>query len=404
MRHINRVISALALGIATSTAQAIPFTFEGRSLGMGGVAVATADLATAAWANPAMLTNQRPDDDFSLLIGLGAMLRDNDDLITDIDDYQDADAQRTAAKASGDLLGEAAALVQMSSIVQRIDGKVIAPEVSLVTAMGIAFDEFAMAISVRGDVIAGGTVTNLACDLLRDPTCTPARFESEVNSSSFNTLNLEGVLATEFGVSLAKDFNVADRRLSIGIKPKLVDLQSYTFTESIRTVEAGLKSIEDDQNRSDLGTFTTVDLGAAIDLTDSIRLGLNVRNLLTDQFKIGINTLNFDTEARLGIAYHSSFFTLAVDYDLTENQPLLANPVFDGLKTQYLAVGAEFNAFDYMQLRVGAAKNTSSGISGAAQDTALTAGLGFWLGFNLDIAATYTENSVGAFVQTGFRF
>ena len=62
---------------------AIPFTFEGRSLGMGGVSVATADLATAAWANPAMLTNQRPNDDFSLLIGVGAFVRDEEDLRTD---------------------------------------------------------------------------------------------------------------------------------------------------------------------------------------------------------------------------------------------------------------------------------------------------------------------------------
>jgi hypothetical protein len=77
---------------------------------------------------------------------------------------------------------------------------------------------------------------------------------------------------------------------------------------------------------------------------------------------------------------------------------------FDELKTQYLAVGAEFNAFDFAQLRVGARKNVASGIPDGAKDTALTAGVGFWLGFNLDLAATYTDSSVGAFVQTGFRF
>ena len=95
---------------------------------------------------------------------------------------------------------------------------------------------------------------------------------------------------------------------------------------------------------------------------------------------------------------------MAVDYDLTENKPLLANPLYGDLTTQYLAVGAEFNAFDFAQLRIGARKNLASGISDAAKDTALTAGVGFWLGFNLDVAATFTGNSVGAFVQTGFRF
>ncbi len=56
---------------------------------MGGVVTATADLATAAWANPAMLTNQPVENDWSLLIGVGAFVRDDDDLVHDIDDFQD---------------------------------------------------------------------------------------------------------------------------------------------------------------------------------------------------------------------------------------------------------------------------------------------------------------------------
>ncbi len=218
-----------------------------------------------------------------------------------------------------------------------------------------------------------------------------------------NILNLEGVIATEYGLSLAKKFWWFDRKVSIGIKPKMVDLQAFTYRESIRTID-GLDSVFDQGKKSDLGTFTSFDLGAAIDLSDSFRLGLNIRNLLTDEFELGGQTLNFDTNARIGVAYYNRYLTLAVDYDLTENKPLLANEVFDGLNTQYLAVGAEFNVFDFAQLRIGARKNVASGISDSAKDTALTAGIGFWLGFNLDVAATFTDNSVGAFLQTGFRF
>ncbi|PCI08151.1 MAG: hypothetical protein COB77_03000 [Gammaproteobacteria bacterium] len=170
------------------------------------------------------------------------------------------------------------------------------------------------------------------------------------------------------------------------------------------TASAGFDNVTDEDNKVDLGTFTSFDLGVAVELTESIRLGLNVRNLISDNFDLGGQTLNFDTEARLGIAYHNQMLTVAVDYDLIENEPLLANNAFDGLKTQFVAVGAEFNAFDFMQLRIGALKNLAGGISGGAKDTVYTAGLGFWLGFNLDIAATLTDNSVGGFVQTGFRF
>jgi len=387
----NKLLTVIALSVFSQTANAIPFTFEGRSLGMGGVSVATADLATAAWANPAMLTNQRLDDDFSLLIGVGAFVRDDDDLITDIDDFQAADDRFQAAQDAGDAAGVIQATNDMTNIITGIDGKNMAVDVSGVAAMGMAFDTFAMALSIRGDAIGAGTVTNLSQ--------TPA----EVLDPTKNILNLEGVIATEFGLSVAKKFWWFDRKISIGLKPKIVDLQSFTYQESIRTID-NASDVFDNGKKSDLGTFTSFDLGAAVDLSESIRLGLNIRNIITDEFDLGGQKLNFDTNSRLGVAYFNNFVTVAVDYDLTENKPLLANPLFGDLKTQYLGVGAEFNAFDYAQLRIGARKNVASGISDSAKDTALTAGVGFWLGFNLDIAATFTENSVGAFLQTGFRF
>jgi hypothetical protein len=399
MKLKNKILSIAALSVLSQPVNAIPFTFEGRSLAMGGVSVATADLATAAWANPAMLTNQRLDDDFSLLIGIGAFVRDNDDLISDIDGFQDADTRRENAENSGDIIGEATAILDMRSIIRGIDSKVIAPEATAVVSMGIAFDSFAMAISARADAIAGGTITNLSCDITALG-CDP----NELLSDQFNILNIEGVLATELGVSFAKEFNIFDRKVSVGVKPKLVDLRSFSFTESILTASAGFENITDDENKADLGTFTSVDIGLAAELTPSIRLGLNVRNLITDDFKIGNQTLNFDTTARLGIAYHNQFLTIAADYDLTENEPLLANDSFDGLKTQFVGLGAEFNVFEFMQLRLGASKNLASGISSGAKDAIYTAGVGFWLGFNLDVAATITDNSIGGFVQTGFRF
>ncbi|MBE9568747.1 MAG: conjugal transfer protein TraF [Proteobacteria bacterium] len=391
MKLKNKILTAVTLSVLSQSVQAIPFTFEGRSLAMGGVSVATADLATAAWANPAMLTNQRPDDDFSLLIGVGAFVRDDDDLLTDIDDFQAASDRLQAAKAASDAEGVISASNDMLNVVKGLDGKDMAVDATGVAAMGIAFESFAMALSIRSDAIGAGTVTDLSQNIL------------EVDDPTKNILNLEGVIATEFGLSLAKDFRFFNRRVSIGIKPKVVNLQAFTYRESILTVNS-IREVFDNGKKSDLGNFTSFDLGAAIDLSESFRLGLNIRNLLTGEFDLGASTLNFETNSRIGLAYHNRFLTVAVDYDLSENKPLLANPTFEDLKTQYLAVGAEFNAFDFAQLRVGARKNVASGISDGAKNTALTAGIGFWLGFNLDIAATYAESSVGGFIQTGFRF
>lgn len=397
----SKILSAVALSVFSQVSNAIPFTFEGRSLGMGGAAVANADLGTAAWANPAMLTKQRPSDDFSLLIGLGALVRDNGDLVTDIDNFQQADDRREAGLAAGTPEGIAQALQatqDMSNIIAGIEGKDLAVDASGLAAMGIAFDSFAMAISIRGDSIAAGTVTNMSCQITT-PGCDP----SQVTDPNYNIMNVEGVLSTEFGISFATSFGLFDRKFSVGIKPKVVDLQSLSYQESILTID-GIDSVTDPQNQTDLGTFTSVDLGFAYDVSDTFRLGLNVTNLISEDFEVGGQVLNFETGARLGLAYHNRFLTLAVDYDLVENKPLLANPEFDDLKTQYLAIGAEFNAFDYAQLRIGAAQNMASGISEGAQNTAFTAGVGFWLGFNLDIAAIYSEHTVGGFLQTGFRF
>ena len=399
MGYSKRILSALALITLSSSAVAVPFTFDARTLGMGGTSVATADLATAAWANPSMLTRQRIEDDFALLIGVGVFVRDNDDLIGDIDDFQSFDDAREAAIDAGDLAGEVSSALQMRGVLAGIEDKVIAPEATGLLAVGIAFETFSMAFSVRSDIIAGGTITDFSCQLTA-PGCDP----NELFSEDFNILNVEGVQATEYAVSFARDFELWERRVSVGIKPKVVDLRAFTFRESILTVNAGTDTITDEDSDKDLGTLSTFDVGLAVDLTDSVLLGMNFRNLITDDFDLGGATLNFDTEADIGIAYHNDWMTLAMDYDLTENKPLLANDAFTVLKTRYINIGAEFSAGDYVHLRVGAAKNLAGNVSGGAADIQYTAGIGFWLGFNLDIAAIVTDNTVGGMVQTGFRF
>jgi hypothetical protein len=47
------------------------------------------------------------------------------------------------------------------------------------------------------------------------------------------------VPATEYTLSFARNFELWERRVSVGIKPKVVDLRAFTFDESILTVNAG---------------------------------------------------------------------------------------------------------------------------------------------------------------------
>mgnify|MGYP000654366829 CR=1 FL=1 len=99
------------------------------------------------------------------VIGLGVLVRDNDDLHSDIDDFQDADNRLQAAKDAGDPAAIEAASKDMLNIIHGLDGKNMAVDASAVLAMGMAFESFSMAVSIRSDAICAGTVTDLSTDL-----------------------------------------------------------------------------------------------------------------------------------------------------------------------------------------------------------------------------------------------
>jgi len=381
MKSYKSSLCAVAATIAafSNTASAAQFAIEGRSMGMGNVSAATADITTATFGNPAMLANQRADDDFSLLIGLGGMINDDGKMLDDIDDFQAADANNDPAG--------------MATAINNMTGKIIAPELTTAFAFGFAGETYSFAVSARGDLISAGTLTNINTNSL-----------AEMQDPTNNILSFEGVLATEVGVSIARNFDVMGSELSIGIKPKIVQYEAIFFDEPVLTIDDGLSDLTEDELTVDLDDVVTVDLGVAYDLTDSVRLGFVAKNLITDDFQVGASTFEVNTEYRAGIAYHSDFLTVGFDLDLKENDPLLSNPVFSGLKTQYASVGAEFNVFDYVQLRVGASENIAGGIPDGAKETSYYAGIGFWLGFNLDIAVASRDESLGAYLQTGFKF
>lgn len=384
MNHYKRILSAALLAVLSGSVDALPFSVEARSLGMGNVRVATADIATAPFANPAMLSFQPSREDFSLLLGVGAFLNDNGGLVDKIDEFQDAYSRGQA--------GDPNEALRALGIAQSMLGDVIVPETTLAFSTGFSGKKWAFAVSARADAIAAGTVTT-----------------SNFNNPATYDLVIEGVLTTELGASLARNFQVYGQKIAIGLKPKYVTVDNAFISEPITTVSTGLGDLLDEGSITDLGDFTTLDLGLAMGLTKHTQIGLVVTNLVSHKINFinssGIpSTLSFDTQARLGIAYRTDILTLGADLDLIANDALLTSQNFEALKAQYVSVGGEFNILDFMQLRIGAQKNIADGISDAAKENLYTAGIGFWLGFNLDLAVVSRNDSLGGFLQTGFRF
>ncbi|MCK4704756.1 MAG: conjugal transfer protein TraF [Gammaproteobacteria bacterium] len=394
MKVIKNGLYAVALVVSSQSVMAAPFAYEARSLGMGNIGVATADIATAPFANPAMLSFQRSDDDFSLLLGVGCFFSDNDGMIDDIDSFQAANDRYDAAGTPAEAL---AAATDMLLIAGNLSGKVIAPELSSAIALGFSGETYSMSVSARKDVIIAGGVTldTTSVFTIVDP--------------ALNTLNIFGVQSTEVGFSISRSFDFMESKFSIGVTPKVVSVDAIDYSESLSVADTGASSIAD-TGIVNVGDFTTLDVGVVMEVTDNIQLGLVVKNLISEEMTFlrtsgGSVTLSFDTELKLGVAYTGDIITIGADLDVTENDSMLSGFTANGLKRKNLSVGLELNAFDFVQLRVGMIKNMASGIPDDAKKAITTAGIGFWLGFNLDIAAMKGEgDSIGAFVQAGFKF
>ena len=386
-------ILATAAGVLffSGNAHAAGFAVEARSLAMGNASVATADIATAALANPAMLAQQKAEDDFSLLLpSVGVFIDDSDGMIDLIEQFQ---LSSDACVASGDPLSQACA--DANSAFLALPGKALSPQVGAAVALGIAGDTFSFALSARSDVVFAGGVNASTVDTsitgLQDPTR--------------NLLVLQGVQTTEVGVSVAANVELLGVKMSVGVTPKVVSVESLVLSESAAQVDTGTGGLTDENAVTNLGSFTTLDAGVMMGLTENIKLGLVARNLISEQLNDNVSnpgvpvSIGFDTRLRAGIAYNGDIVTLGIDMDLTENDPVI--DTFGAQKTRMLAVGAELDVFEIAQLRVGMQKNMASG---ANSDALLTAGIGLSFGIHVDIAAIAGNDSFGAYLQTGLRF
>lgn len=387
MNSKKLVLAAMIAGFTTS-AQAAPYGyFDARSVGMGNVSVATGSLAVAGLSNPAMLIVNENKDSFALLIpAVGAQVIDNGGLLDKIDQLQILSDQFNATPTQP-------IFDEMSALLLTMNDKSLAVNADVNLALAYAGDDWAFAGTYRAYVGAGAGVFDIVIPTYTGPTTAEP-------TASFQGV---GVLVREVGVSASTHFDVMGMNLAVGITPKRVSVES-SITNVITVSALDTNDPVTDTTEETLGSFSTIDAGVALQLSDSITLGLVAKNLMSETFTSTINDpdgnpyqFNFDTHMRAGAAYHNDFMTLAADMDLTEVKPMsFEDP------SKMLALGLELNAFDFMQLRAGYQTNMATG---ATDPDLLSAGIGLWLGFHLDIAAVVgSDSSVGAMAQLGFRF
>ena len=337
---IFTVVGLMCLALGT-TASAAPFPItDVRALGMGGAFVAAGEGIGAINYNPALLAK---DSTAGLVIPEAVVgVADQIGLVDLIDDLNNA--------------ADVFDTTQVISILNQLaEGG--AADITAYLGAGVGFGIFGFSAGVTYADLIYGTAFPDNIDTTLPGLLLPAN----------NTLEFRGIEARQLILTGAGSFG----NLTVGANMRNIDATVYSDSESLFSdPDIGLGDVTGTSITDE--TVIAWDVGAIMGLTSVMDLGIVVRDLGgTD-----IGNVKFDPMYRLGVAFHLPTFTIAADYDLSENDSI-------GTAYQDWAIGGEFDVW-VIALRAGMSHN--SGASDAP--TLLHFGLG--LGF-MDLGVAYAD-------------
>lgn len=398
--NIARCVSLVLFTTGAASANAATSNMEARSDAMGGTGVASSHYGTAALSNPALLTHFGPTDDFSLILpSVGAQVSDPNNTVDKADDVKDVWNRFDAAVDSQTGVPESAAALK-SKLKDLKDthanGQVGASIVATVPNKTLPF---AIVVKSWGTVSVEGKVTDHDLQYLDNVTdgSIPASF-ADTDSLTSRAYGRAAVI-TDVGIAMAHQFETAGQAWSLGITPKYQRIDLFNYSVSVRDFDKN--NINSSDYRSTKTGFNA-DLGFATDLTNNWTLGLTVQNIIPRSVDTKVingekETFKVRPQATAGAAWRTRFITTALDVDLTE-----ASSFTSDKKRQFASLGAELNAWSWMQVRAGYRQNVAS-----SEGNAFTAGLGFspFDVVHLDITGIAgTDRTYGAIAQMQFTF
>lgn len=417
--HLTKLSIAIGLSVATATAVASPQQFmSSRSFAMGGTGIAVAHPAAAGATNPAMLAadNHERSDDFGLILpSVNARFADEEETVDQIDDIKDnidrfQELNRTsnpdeARRIAGDIRRQ----------LNDFDKDTVRVDAGLAIAAAIPTEEYSVGFfstgnlraTVRGELDEQDDAFLQELENADELTLATADLDQDLQSRG----SILASAVIEVGVSLARSFEVSDgSALQIGFSPKYVQLRTFQYTERV-------SGFEDDD--FDSNEFETTKSGLNFDLGMVYGFGENrewsagavVKNVIPMDLESAASRPELGEEKRklklhpmvtAGIAHKGDFHVLTAELDLTEKEAFGYED-----DTQWLALGAEFDAFRYAQLRAGVRQNLASNDNndGIEEETQFTAGIGLSpFGARLDIGALFSDSEVGAAIELGASF
>ncbi|RUO29982.1 hypothetical protein CWE12_08455 [Aliidiomarina sedimenti] len=412
----TRSTLASLIGLALIASPAL--ANDNRSHAMGGSGVANGKYFHSGSLNPALAANFEERDHFGLILPAAYFEAADQDQLTDrIDDFQDS-------------------FDQLEWLLEQADMGVPVNEQQVEQARGQLADDFT---NIRGTVIAdvgvhaSASIPNrfaaasffINTDLSAFTSAKPDENDIEriLNAQSDNELNnltsegyVVGRLITDFGVALARDFNLFGRNLTFGVAPKVQQIESFTYFSALSDIDTD--DFDADEYRSS-SSAVNVDLGMTMDLSERMSFGVSVQNLLSQEvdgqpiYSRQLNDLvSLDYEIKphavAGLGYNTRRMSLSLDLDLTKQNYLGLSPasqlqVFgESRETQFVRAGYEYDLARWIQVRLGYRHDLQD-----SYESAITAGLGFspFGRMHINLSAMYADDrNLGAGVQLGFTF
>lgn len=402
---LSKLTTLAIIVTATLSSTAFASGNDARSVGMGGVGVASSDYLSSGFYNPALAAKYHDDDDFGMILpSITLSVHDANDLYHNIDEFQSINDtinnSTVNSMNNGGNFNKAAIDTAKNNAKADVDKWVNAlnaldnSTISINANAGIAVsvpNHYASAVLFTRAVATGIVTTNVDqsdIDYINEHGNVP-----ENNQLKSTVSALAGGYA-DIGLSLAHSFTLPfnGQSFAIGISPKMQKIYALKYKKSVGEFEGSEFNVGDDHTEK---SAFNIDFGLTYKPMQDVTIGFAATNLIKQELKTNIDVSNgikssatyiIEPKYTLGTAYSNGYVTVAMDVDLNKQRyfkEIDAN-------TQFASLGVELNAWDWAQLRAG----YSHSMTAYAKDK-ISAGIGLkpFGAFGIDIGAQYGQDN-----------
>jgi hypothetical protein len=206
-------------------------------------------------------------------------------------------------------------------------------------------------------------------------------------------------MLADVGVSVARHFDELGG-VDIGITPKFIKITSF---ESSKNIDSGNASTSSTSGNKKSESHFSFDVGASklfqTEAGHNVTTGLVIKNVVSKSLKTALgNAIEIAPQVTAGAAYGTGWFTGTADVDLIKNKAVITSLTKE---SQFVRLGAEFDAKGWAQIRLGYRHDLTGSYAGLP-----SIGLGLNLKIlNLDATlAAVDKKELVAAIQIGTHF